>query len=213
MRFPAKRERWKEYNQTKWEKLSDGRDDGVPVRFNWTRGWKGAKQKKEMRWERKGKNYDSLAGIVVRMMKDEIGEDDLDALPPVTAELVIAVHGRRVGGRVAGRRERAVLLHVAAEQTITRRACRPKTHTHTKSCSRVERQSSKNKRRAIRHEYKSSTSILSNTNNHFIFYTASLDIVYTWLPHFFRWQSGPRFRFSTARNFLPQIDGYYFILI
>lgn len=102
------------------------------------------------------------------MMKDEIGEDDLDALPPVTAELVIAVHGRRIGGRVAGRRERAVLLHVAAEQTITRRACRPK-HTHTKSCSTVERQSSKNKRRAIRHEYKSSTSILSNTNNHFIF--------------------------------------------
>jgi hypothetical protein len=50
----------------------------------------------------------------------------------VTAELVIAVHGRRVGGRVAGRRERAVLLHVAAEQTITRRACRPK-HTHTPS--------------------------------------------------------------------------------
>ena len=69
------------------------------------------------------KKCDSLAGIVVRMMKDEISEDDLDALATVTAELVIAVHRRRVRGWITGRRERAVFIHVAAEQTITRRAC------------------------------------------------------------------------------------------
>ncbi len=56
-------------------------------------------------------------------MEDEIGENDLDALPAVTAELVVAIHRSRVRRRVAGRRERAVLLHVAAEQTVARRTC------------------------------------------------------------------------------------------
>lgn len=34
----------------------------------------------------------SLARIVVRMMEDEIGKDDLDTLSSVTTELVVTVH-------------------------------------------------------------------------------------------------------------------------
>lgn len=65
-----------------------------------------------------------LAGIVVRMVENKVGKDDLDAFAAVTAELVIAVHKRAVSGRITGRRERAVLIDIAAEETITRRACR-----------------------------------------------------------------------------------------
>ena len=68
----------------------------------------------------------SLAGIVVWVVEDEIGEDDLDALAAVTAEFVVAIHRGGVRRRVAGRSERAVLLQVAAEQTVARRTCNQK---------------------------------------------------------------------------------------
>lgn len=64
--------------------------------------------------------FNSLAGIVVRMMQDEIGKDDLDTLSSVASEFVVAVHRRRVRRRVTRRRERAVLFHVTSEETITR---------------------------------------------------------------------------------------------
>ncbi len=64
--------------------------------------------------------YHLLVGIVVRMMEDEIGEDNLDALAAVTAELVIAVHRRAVRRRVAGRGEGAVLVRIAPEHPVAR---------------------------------------------------------------------------------------------
>ena len=57
------------------------------------------------------------------MMEHEIGEDDEDSLFAVASEFVVAVHGRGVGQRVIGRRERPVLGHIAAEDLIARRTC------------------------------------------------------------------------------------------
>lgn len=69
-----------------------------------------------------GEGRDLLAGVVVRVVQHEVGEDDLHALASVAAELVVAVERGRVRGRVAGRGERAVLLRVAPEDSVARRA-------------------------------------------------------------------------------------------
>ena len=64
-------------------------------------------------------------------MQDEVGEDDLDALAPAPAELVVAVERGRVRRRIAGRGERAIFVRVAAEDAVARRAWREHARTQT----------------------------------------------------------------------------------
>lgn len=56
------------------------------------------------------------------MVEAKVREDDLNPLPSVTPEFVVAIHGRAVGGGIVGGREGPVLLHVAPEYPIARRA-------------------------------------------------------------------------------------------
>lgn len=59
----------------------------------------------------------------MRVVEQEIGEDDLHALLAVAAELVVAVHAARVRRRIIRRRERPVFGHVAAEHLVASRTC------------------------------------------------------------------------------------------